>query len=188
MNRRFVWTLAAVLAAAASNAGCAIYMDRNRDSVLLQGIDVDQTLDVASDELDRGVVLGLWAMRDQVLTPDQAGRVSDLYFSHIERIDDPGTKGRAFNVWHLTWAISNMYRQGDEGVKAALEGAYGDAGSRVASLGFPVAGKFYSDDRIYLGDFHGIAHVYAQSHLVVPGNDEHLQCYEEYVNPWKWCP
>jgi len=26
------------------------------------------------------------------------------------------------------------------------------------------------------------------SHLVVPGDPDYLECYGEYVNPWKWCP
>ena len=188
MTKRIGWKVAMGIAAAATSAGCAIYMDRDRDTVLLAGIDLDQSLLVASDELDKGVVLGLWAMRDQVLTSGQAARVSELYFSHIEKIDDPGKKRRVFNVWHLTWAISNMYRHGDASVKAALQDAYDDAGLRVDALSFDLATRFYSGDRIYIGDFHGIAHVYAVSHLVVPGNDKYLQCYEEYVNPWKWCP
>ena len=93
-----------------------------------------------------------------------------------------------FNVWHLTWAISNLYRQGDAGVKTELQAAYEDAGRRVETLNFKAATMHFGDEKIYLGDFHGFAHAYAQSHVVVPGNDEYLQCYEEYLNPWKWCP
>jgi len=64
------------------------YLTHDRSKVLLSGVDIDQTLKIASIEIDKGTwgcVLGIWAIRDQVVTPAQAGSISDLYFSHVAR-------------------------------------------------------------------------------------------------------
>lgn len=176
-----------VMVTALALGACAIYIDREREAVLIEGVDVDQSLDVAEKELEKGTVLGLWALRDQVITPDQASRISSMYFAHIDEIDGGKDRLRSFNIWHLTWAISNFYRHGDDAVKAQLADAYDDAARRVQDLSRPVAAEHFEGERIYVGDFHGFAHNYKVKHLVVPGNQDYLQCYEEYLHPWKWC-
>jgi hypothetical protein len=166
--------------------GCAIYVNHAREPVLIEGIDVDQSLEVAEDELEQGTVLTLWGLRDQVITPAQARRVSELYFEHVDELC--AGKNRVFNIWHITWAISNFYRHGDEEVRAELQHAYDDAAHRAEKIDIEVARLHFFGDRIYMGDFHGFARLYLQNHLVVPGDPEYLQCYEEYVHPFCWCP
>jgi len=166
---------------AANLAGCTM-LYHERDKALISKVDIDQTLEVAALELEQnkvGSVLTLWAMRDQVLTPKQAEEVSELYFKYIGRVDSDEQKARGFSVWHLTWAISNMYRQGDEGVKAALEAAYVDAAVRVDTLDSKLASTFFYDE-VTTGDAHVGGRAYAKSHIVAPGNDEYLQSVDEY--------
>jgi hypothetical protein len=162
-------------------AGCFPYVYQQRERVLIPGIDVDQTLDVAELELGQGNSLGLWAMRDQLVTGKQARRISGIYFENIEKVDSVDAKARFFHLWHLTWAISNLYRLGGVGVKAELEEAYEDAGERVESLDMKVATLHFKGDEIYMGDFHDLARSYARSHIVAPGNGKYLQSVEEYL-------
>lgn len=162
-------------------SGCYMYQDRSR--VLLTGIDIDQSLEIAEAELQQNrfsTVLGVWALRDQKLTAAQAKTVSRLYFEHIDRIDSETQKNRSFSVWHLTWAIADMYRLGDADVKWALQLAYEDAGRRVNELDRDIAHKMYDGHRLYLGDAHFGGRAYARKHLVVPGNSKYLQSKEEY--------
>jgi len=153
-------------------------MYHEQHKVLIDGISIDQTLDVAKIEMAKnefGTVLTVWAVRDQIFTGPQAARVSELYFQHIERIDSEAQKARKFSVWHLTWAISNIYRLGNEEVKAALSEAYKDAEHRVKVLDKRIATKMFHEEKIYMGDAHGGGRAYARKHLVVPGNDCYLQ-------------
>ena len=62
--------------------------------------------------------LGIWVLRDQVITPAQAKTISELYLSKIDSMKSD------FNIWHSSWAIANLYRFGDNAVKAELETAY----------------------------------------------------------------
>ena len=162
-------------------SGCYTYHDRKK--VLIPDIDIDATLDVAELEIqkpDRSRVLTLWAVRDQVLTPEQAKRISDLYFKYIDEIDSESQKSRRFAVWHLTWAISNIYRQGELEIKEIMSAAYRDAANRVDKLGMKIATTHFYDDEIYMGDVHVLGRSYAKSHLVVPGNEDYLQSVNQY--------
>lgn len=176
MSKRIFTSLLALVL-----AGCFPYVYQQRERVLIPGIDVDQSLDVAQMELEQGNSLGLWAMRDQVVTRKQARRISEIYFENIDEVDSEEAKGRFFHVWHLTWAISNLYRLGGEGVKAELEEAYADAGKRVESLDMKVATLHFEGDEIYMGDFHDLARSYARSHIVAPGNGKYLQSVGQYL-------
>jgi hypothetical protein len=176
------WILALATTAVAS--GCLPYIYHDRHQVLIPGIDIDQTLDVAQAELAQGggtSVLTIWAMRDQIVTPSQAARISDIYLEHIDEVDRPDTPARTFQVWHLTWAIANLYRLGGDGVKASLEPAYRDAAARVEVLDMKAAHLHFSGEKLYMGDAHGGGRAYAQSHLVVPGNKDYLGSFEEYL-------
>ncbi len=182
MTRTSTWTLAA--AASLLVTGCLPYIYHERSQVLIPGIDIDQTLDVAEAELRKpggASVLTIWAMRDQIVTPAQAARISDLYLAHIDEVDGPDAKARSFQVWHLTWAISNIYRLGSDGVKASLEPAYRDAAARVEALDMKVAHVHFSGQTLYMGDAHGGGRAFANSHLVVPGNKDYLQSFQEYL-------
>lgn len=157
-------------------SGCMRYLTHDRDEVLLPTIDVDQTLRVATMDMaegGRGMSLSLWALRDQVLTPGQARRVSELYFTYIDSL--PGT----FDTWHLTWAIANMYRHGGPEVKAALDKAYQDATARAANT-HRLADLHVNGDKIYMGDAHSGGRRAAKKHLVVPGREGYLQSAEEF--------
>jgi len=173
-------TAALALFAALSASGCLPYLYNDRRQVLINGIDIDQSLVMAERDLDDGgfgSVLTLWALRDQVVTPDQAAQISELYFNHIESVEREGNS--FFNVWHLTWAISDLYRLGNEQVRYELEDAYRDAGARVADLDSQLATRFYSGDQIEMGDAHAFGRAFARSRLVVPGNDLYLQSVPE---------
>ncbi len=161
----------------ASLSGCMRYLTHDRSKVLLPGVDIDQTLKIAAIEIDKGTlgcVLGLWVIRDQVVTNDQANKISDLYFTHI------GLLKQSFNIWHLTWTIADLYKNGDETTKAELKKAYEDAKSRAKSLG-GLANKMVNGDNVYMGDAHFLGRRYAELHVVVPGNKQYLQSFEEYL-------
>jgi hypothetical protein len=92
-----------------------------QSEVLIKGIDIDRTLVIAEIEIKKGgfaSVLTLWGIRDQLYTAAQAQTVSSLYFQHVDTMDD------YFRIWHFTWAISNIYRNGNTAVRAQLEAAY----------------------------------------------------------------
>ena len=168
--------------AAISMTGCYAYHERGK--ALVGGLDVDQTLEVASLEMQDNkfsTVLTVWALRDQIMTAEQATVVNNLYIEHIDRIDSEAQKSREFSVWHLTWAISNMYRLGDEGVKEALLPSYVDARQRVKDLDRRVAKKVFFDDEMLMGDIHSGGRAYARNHLVAPGNEDYLQSVDEYL-------
>jgi hypothetical protein len=156
--------------------GCMRYLTHDRSEVLLEGVDIDQTLKIAEIKLEKrklGSVLTIWAIRDQYFTPEQAKEVSRLYFAYIDDID---TK---FDVWHLTWAIANMYRFGDEEVKIELNKAYYNAVKRASEV-HNLADKMANGEKIYMGDAHGGGRAFAKKHVVVPGNDKYLQSIEDF--------
>ncbi len=160
-----------------SVGGCMRYLTHDREKVLLSGIDIDQTLKIAAIEIDKntwGCVLGIWVIRDQVVTSAQAGLISDLYFSHIEKLK------HSFNIWHLTWAIADLYKNGDEPTRTVMLKAFSDAKIRARRLG-GTADKFVNGCDLYMGDAHSLGRRYAQKHSVVPGNPKYLQSFEEYA-------
>ena len=67
-----------------------------------------------------------------------------------------------------------MYRLGDAPVQAALAEAYRDAAIRVAQLDKGIATTHFAGEKIYMGDVHFGGRAYAESHLVVPGNEDYL--------------
>jgi hypothetical protein len=166
-----------VLAVLMNVAGCLRYLTHDRSKVLLAGVDIDQTLRIATIEIDKGTfgcVLGVWTIRDQVVTPGQAATINDLYFSHI------GSLKKSFNIWHLTWAIADLYDNGDDTTRAVLQKAYEDAKKRAKALG-GLANKFVNGDKVYMGDAHSLGRRYAETHVVVPGNPKYLQSFDEYL-------
>ncbi len=180
--KKFKTTILLVFGIAALNLSGCTMLYHERDKVLISKVDIDKTLEVAALELQENKVssvLTLWAMRDQVLTPAQARRVSELYFAHIGRVDSEAQKARGFSVWHLTWAISNMYRLGDQDVKDELNEAYIDASLRVDALDSKIANTHFYDD-VLMGDAHFGGRAYAKSHIVAPGNEKYLQSVDEY--------
>lgn len=183
-------TVAVLVVAAGVSVGCLPYLYHEREPALVKGVDIDQTLKVADDELkkdDGFSVLTIWAIRDQYVDEAQAAEISKLYFEHVNSIDNDETRHRKFGVWHLTWAVSNLYRFGDEKVKAALQSAYDDATKRIKTVDRSFAEKQVLGDEMYTGFAHIGGVAYARNHLVVPGNDEYLQSYGEYARK-NGCP
>jgi len=184
---RKTWSIAAlVLTLPLMLAGCFPYVYHEQGRVLVEGIDIDATLEIARIELEEGgfdATLTVWAIRDQVVTADNAKTISALYLKHIGEI--AAQKDRAiadFGVWHFAWAIANLYRNGDDGIKAALEAAYLDARKRPEGLEKfkDVAAEHINGDKIYMGDIHAVARSYARSHVVAPGNKNYLQSLDQY--------
>ena len=174
----FVPVLAAV--------NCFPYVYHVQNRVLVRGVDVDATLEIAGIELEEGgfdAPLTLWAIRDQIVTADNARIISQLYFRYIDKIAAQKDRTSAdFGVWHLAWAISNMYRNGDDNIKVELEGAYRDAKQRPEGLKQfkDAASEHINGSKVYMGDFHTVARAYARSHVVVPGDKNYLQSLDEY--------
>jgi hypothetical protein len=167
-------------------AGCFPYVYHEQDRVLIQGIDVGATLEIARIELDEGgfdATLAVWAIRDQVVSEDEAKTIAELYSTYIDRVAAEKDRGTAeFGVWHFAWAIANLYRNGDDGIKRELEGAYRDAQRRPDTLKQfkGVATEHVNGDKIYMGDIHGAARSFARAHIVAPGNKTYLQSVDQY--------
>ena len=158
-----------------SRAGRAPLATSVQGQVLIKGVDIDQTLVIAERELNKGrfaSVLTLWGIRDQVYTEAQAQRVSHLYFQYID------TRKDYFDVWHFTWAISNIYRNGNAAVRAELELAYQDATKRAKTAGGWADGLANRD--ILMGDIHPPARHFVQTHVVAPGTPRYLQSLDDY--------
>ena len=177
---------AGALLLALSLMGCFPYVYHEQNRVLIKGVDVDATLEIASAELEEGgfdATLAIWAIRDQVVTDSQARTISELYFEHIDSVAAEKDRTTAeFGVWHFSWAISNLYRNGDEGIKRELESAYLDARKRPETLKQfkKVADEHVNGSKIYMGDIHGAARSFARSHIVAPGNKPYLQSLDDY--------
>ena len=80
-----------------------------------------QSIQVAADQIKKeGIEQGLsiWVLRDQYVTVEEAKEISDLYLAHID------TMKSEFNIWHTSWAIANLYKWGDDAIKAVLEPAF----------------------------------------------------------------
>lgn len=160
---------------------CFPYVYHDRDEVLIENIDINQTLDIASIELEEGgfdSVLTIWAMRDQIINEEHANRIAYMYFEYIDKLETD------FGVWHLSWAIANLYRHGDDSVREALQKAYQDAVNRPDTLKKfqDLADTHINAPLIYMGDFHDMGRAYARSHIVVPGNKIFVQSYDEFFN------
>jgi|WetSurMetagenome_2_1015567.scaffolds.fasta_scaffold168484_3 hypothetical protein len=156
------------------------YVYFERDKVVLNNLDVDKTLDIAELKLEEGgfdSILTVWAIRDQIINPEQASRISGLYFKYIDKINNE------FGIWHLAWAISNYYRLGDDQVKEKLLGAYEDAKKRPDTLKQfkKIADEHINGKKIYMGFIHDLGKSFAHNHLIVPGDRNFLQSFDEFV-------
>lgn len=163
-----------------SLSSCFIYS--TREPALVKNVDIDKTLKVVRDEMQKEDIsqgLGIWVLRDQVVTPQQARTIADIYLTHIDNMKSE------FNIWHASWAISNLYRLGDETVKAELEIAYQKAKEQPERLEDEEIKEMTNDHingkKIVTGFIHFGGLLYAYGHLVVPGNEKYIQSYEEYL-------
>jgi hypothetical protein len=160
----------------------------DQESVLIEGVDLTATLKVAEAEFARKLStseLPIWAIRDQVVTPEIAAKIAQLYFDNIEMLytTEPFTIiDWNHAVWHFSWAISNLYRNGDTAVKAALQLAYEDAITRPETLERynHIAIHHIRNDIVVMGDIHTPAHNRMQQLVVAPGNPAYLQSFAEY--------
>lgn len=159
-------------------AGCMRYLTHDRNEVVLEGVDIDQTLRIAEVKMSErqgkfGTSLPLWVIRDQIISPDQAKQISLLYFQHVDSLQ------KDFDVWHLTWAVSDIYRLGNDSVKEVLYPAFQDASQRARKLE-GIADRMVNGDKLYMGDAHSGGRAFARQHVVVPGNKKYLQSFEEF--------
>lgn len=162
----------------------------DQSAVLIDGIDFNTTLKIAAAELAENKStseLTIWVLRDQKINAEIATTISLLYFQHIEDLYDsePFTVvDWNHAVWHFAWAISNLYRNGDESVKATLQQAYDDATTRPQTLARYnyIAADNVLNPAIMMGDIHTMGRGYANNHIVVPGNPEYIQDYQGYLD------
>lgn len=161
----------------------------NQKAALIEGIDFDATLRIAKEEFTRKKVtseLTIWAIRDQEITPAIAKTIAQLYVENIDMLytTEPFTiLDWNHAVWHFGWAIANLYRNNNDAVKAELQAVYDDAKTRPQTLERYelIALDNIIGPNILMGDIHEPAHAYAITHIVVPGNSEYIQSYEEYL-------
>ncbi|MBN2545002.1 MAG: hypothetical protein JXB50_04330 [Spirochaetes bacterium] len=158
---------------------CFPYVYYDQDEVLLKGVDIDQTIEIAKIELEEGgfdSILTLWAVRDQLINAEQAEKINSLYFQYIDKLEGD------FEIWHYAWAISNLYRNNNDEVKAVLQNAYNDAKKRPEQLKQfkKIAEEHINGTKIYMGDVHDLGRAYARSHIVVSGNKDYIQSLEEF--------
>lgn len=163
---------------------CFTSMHHTREPALVKNVDMDQSLKVAADEMKKqnmSQALGIWMLRDQIVTPAQAETIANLYLSHIDSMKSE------FNIWHSSWAIANLYRFGDDAVKAKLEMAYQKAKKQPERLKKTkkIADSHINGTRMVTGFIHAGGRHYARTHLVAPGNKKYLQSYEEYLKTQK---
>ena len=165
---------------------CFPYIYYKQEEVLIKNINIDETLDIAVNELKEGgfdAVLTIWAIRDQIITPEQAKRINDIYLEYIDKVEYKNETTKEFGIWHFAWAISNIYRNGNDEIKKEINDAYIDATNRPNTLTKfnKIADKLINGEKIYMGDVHGLGRAYAKSHIVVPGNKEYVQSYKDYL-------
>ncbi len=161
----------------------------DQNAVRVEGIDFAETLKVAEAELQRNLAtapLTIWALRDQVVTPQVAGAIAALYVAYIDSLYTAKTVTLIdwnHAVWHFAWAVANLYRNGDDAVKAQLQLAYDDAKNRHATLErFQlVALDHAQSEDVSMGNAHKLGFNYAKTHVVVPGNPQYLQSFEQYL-------
>jgi len=159
---------------------CFPYLYFDRSKVLLENVDVDQTLCISEVELEEkgfDSILTLWALRDQIINEEQGKRISEQYFKYIDSLETE------FEIWHLAWAISNFYRYGDDKIKNILEQAYLDAKKRPEKLKQfrKIADEHINGDKIYSGDIHDLGRYYVRNHIIVKGNKNYIQSFDKYL-------
>jgi hypothetical protein len=161
-------------------------MHRRQKPALVKNVNIDETLKISKDEMQKQSIsqsLGIWVLRDQVVTAPQAKTISELYLSKIDSMKSE------FNIWHASWAIANLYRFGNNAVKAELETAYQKAKKqpeRIQKRGTrKLANRHINGKRTVTGFIHAGGRSYAKKHLVVPGNKRYLQSYEDYLKTQK---
>ncbi|MCG8425506.1 MAG: lamin tail domain-containing protein [Proteobacteria bacterium] len=195
LSTEYVYHTDSVASPGVDNPACNVlpfvYFDQK--DVVLEGIDLVATLQIAELELateNATSMLTIWAIRDQIVTPEVAQRINDLYLLHIDAIykaDVTDGYDWNFGVWHFAWAISNLFRNGQDEVKTRLQDAYNHALERPDTLERfrLVAIDHVRGNRIIMGDIHELGRGFAQAHIVVPGNPAYLQSFDDYLNRQK---
>jgi hypothetical protein len=183
LDMKYLFQFLIIIPAIFSFFSCSAfpYLYNERDKVLKTGIDYEHTLDIADIKLEEGgfdSILTLWALRDQVITSQSAERISSIYLKYIDSIKSE------FGIWHIAWAISNFYRLGDAEVKEKLKIAYEDALKRPDKLKQlkDIAKEFVSGNKIYYGDAHSLGRMYAKTHIIIKGNRDYLQSFDEFID------
>ena len=165
---------------------CFLSLHHRQKPALVKNVNINETLKISKDEMQKQSIsqsLGIWVIRDQIVTAPQAKTISELYLSKIDSMKND------FNIWHSSWAIANLYRFGDNAVKAELETAYQKAKmqpERITKKGMRrIANSHINGKRTVTGFIHAGGRSYAKKHHVVPGNKRYLQSYEDYLKTQK---
>jgi hypothetical protein len=151
-------------------------MTHTRSEALVKGIDIIETLTIAEHKMQdssRSNSLVFWVIKDQKLNRNEAEKIGELYFEYKDNIVTD------FDQWHFTWAVSNMYRLGNDSVKDALSRANAHALQWAHQVGRR-ARRATRDTVIYMGDAHSGGRFFARRHIVAPGNEKYLQSAREY--------
>jgi hypothetical protein len=162
-------------------SSCFLSMHHKQKPALVKNVNIDESLKISKDEMQKkgiGQGLGIWVLRDQIVTPAQAHMISDLYLNHIDSMRSD------FIIWHSSWGIANLYRLGNDSVKAELETAYQKAKKQPGRMikQKKIADAHINGTRLVTGFIHAGGRSYAHRHLVVPGNRKYLQSYQEYLS------
>lgn len=160
-------------------SSCFTSMYHSQKPALVKNVNIDESIKVSRDEMNKkgiGEGLGIWVLRDQVVTSAQARTIADLYLTHIDSMKS------SFIIWHSSWGIANLYRLGSDSVKAELEAAYQKAKKQPDRMEKDkgIANAHINSEKLVTGFIHVGGRSYAHRHLVVPGNRKYLQSYEEY--------
>jgi hypothetical protein len=172
-----------ILSASLLLISCSLHT--RQKPALVKNVNIDETLKIAKDEMKKtsgSQSLGIWVLRDQVVTPAQAKNIGEMYLGKIDSMTSD------FNIWHASWAIANLYRFGNDAVKKELETAYQKAKTqpdRIKGRTKKLANSHINGDRIVTGFIHAGGRAYAKRHLVVPGKKRYVQSYEEYLKKEK---
>jgi hypothetical protein len=150
----------------------------NRDKVLIEKIDMKQSLKVAEiviKENKWGRAIGYWAMRDQLIDSLDAVGINKNYLTYIDSISEH------FDLWHYSWAISNYYRNGDSTVQNVLEPSYLKSIAVAKELNTKVALKHITGEKIYMGYFHAGGWKAGRNYIVAPGDKRFRQSVDEFL-------
>ncbi len=161
--------------------GCSYKrITHEQSDVIIKGIDIDQSLEIAEfmakrvkKEEAKPMSLGYWAIRAQEINSEQAEEIDRVYWDVVDNMQK-----NKFHIWHYSWAIADIYRLGSPDVQTVLQEAYEDAVRRGIEADRK---KFVADTNLHLGFFHGGGWRAAKNFLVVPGNRKFTQSSEKFI-------
>lgn len=148
----------------ASMITCFAYVTKDPEQARIDRVNIHATLDRAEEYVEQekwvAFVLTYWCIRDQTITPDEAERITQLYFDHVDSLQ------QGFQTWHTYWAVANYYKGASPDVQGILEDAYQDASRRASEEG-GAADRFTNGDETIHGDIHSLARHFCNCNTMV---------------------